>query len=198
MLECKKCYQKVGNAMNLKALSFKQIDLSNVEEYAKLTTPDKKFHCFNGPYFKKETVQEHAAWFEQLCDRLKNGDLKGSDKNRLIVVEEKIVGVCSWHWRSKETNWLEVGIIIFEDGNWSKGIGTVALGKWIDIVFAEHPEIVRIGLTTWSGNLRMVGLSEKIGLKREACYKNARIVDGQYYDSVSYGILREEWQENRG
>ncbi len=184
--------------MNFRTLAFRQIDLSNIDEYAKLTTPDKKFHLFNGPYFKKETAQEHAECIEQLRNKLKNDDLKGSDKNRLIVIEEKIIGACSWYWRSQETNWLEVGIIIFEDANWSKGIGTVALSRWIDIVFAEHPEIVRIGLTTWSGNLRMVGLSEKIGLKREACYKKARIVNGVYYDSVSYGILRADWQENRG
>ncbi len=184
--------------MNLKTLMFTQVDLSNIDEYAKLTAPDKKFHQFNGPYFKKETVQEHAEWIEQLRNKLINNELKDSDKNRLIVVENRILGACSWYWRSQETNWLEIGIIIFEDGNWSKGIGTVALSKWIDIIFAEHPEIVRIGLTTWSGNLRMVGLSEKIGLKREACYKNARIVNGEYYDSVSYGILRAEWQKIRG
>lgn len=28
-----------------------------------------------------------------------------------------------------------------------------------------------------------------------AVYRKARIVDGQYYDSVSYGILREEWED---
>jgi putative hydrolase of HD superfamily len=26
-------------------------------------------------------------------------------------------------------------------------------------------------------------------------YRKARIVDGKHYDSVSYGILREEWEE---
>lgn len=40
----------------------------------------------------------------------------------------------------------------------------------------------------------MVKLAEKLGLKLEARYRKARIVAGTYYDSVSYGILREEWE----
>ncbi|MDK2966268.1 MAG: hypothetical protein PWP53_1880 [Lacrimispora sp.] len=50
-----------------------------------------------------------------------------------------------------------------------------------------------IGSVTWSGNLRMMRLAEKLGLKKEAVYRKARIVDHTYYDSVSYGILRDEW-----
>jgi len=66
------------------------------------------------------------------------------------------------------------------------------------VVFKAHPEFVRLGLTTWSGNLGMVKLSEKLGLRQEACYRKARIVKNKYYDSVSYGILREEWfDENK-
>ena len=39
----------------------------------------------------------------------------------------------------------------------------------------------------------MMKLAEKIGLRKEAVYRKARIVDNQYYDAVSYGILKEEW-----
>jgi len=40
----------------------------------------------------------------------------------------------------------------------------------------------------------MMNLAEKLGLEKEAVYRKARIVDKQYYDSISYGILKEEWQ----
>jgi len=39
----------------------------------------------------------------------------------------------------------------------------------------------------------MINLAEKTGLEKEAVYKNARIVDGIYYDSISYGILKKDW-----
>jgi putative hydrolase of HD superfamily len=39
----------------------------------------------------------------------------------------------------------------------------------------------------------MMRLAEKLGFLQEACYRQARIVEGKYYDSVGYGILRTEW-----
>jgi putative hydrolase of HD superfamily len=37
-------------------------------------------------------------------------------------------------------------------------------------------------------------VAQKLGFQQEACFRNARIVDGAFYDSLAYGILREEWQ----
>ena len=91
---------------------------------------------------------------------------------------------------------MEIGILIFDEKNWGKGIGFGALKLWISELFADHQEIVRIGLTSWSGNNGMMKLAQKLGMQQEACYRRARIVNGNYYDSVSYGILREEWNEN--
>ena len=85
--------------------------------------------------------------------------------------------------------------IIFNENYWGKGIGQLALALWVQKLLDKRPELIRIGLSTWSGNQRMMKLAEKLGFKQEAIYRKARIVDGAYYDSVSYGILREEWAE---
>lgn len=69
----------------------------------------------------------------------------------------------------------------------------MCLKMWINEVFKENARLVRIGLSTWSGNERMMKLAEKIGLKKEAVYKKARIVNNEYYDALSYGILRSSW-----
>ncbi len=174
-------------------IEFKKVDLSNIDEYGRLSGPDKKFNLLNAPYFKKETMQEHKEYIENLRKKLKSNE-EIENNGRLIYSDNTMLGHCTWHWRSKETNWLELGIVIFEEKNWGKGIGSAALSKWIDYVFEIHPEIVRIGLTTWSGNVGMVSVSEKLGLKQEACFRKARIVHQKYYDSVSYGVLREEWE----
>jgi RimJ/RimL family protein N-acetyltransferase len=117
-------------------------------------------------------------------------------KNRRLISNEQdeLLGEVNWYWKSKETNWMEIGVIIFEEQNWGKGIGFQALRKWIDLLFADFPEIVRIGLSTWSGNIGMIKLSQKLGMIEEACYRKARIVNDTYYDSISYGILKEEWE----
>jgi putative hydrolase of HD superfamily len=42
----------------------------------------------------------------------------------------------------------------------------------------------------------MMRLAEKLGFIKEAVYRKARIVNNEYYDSISYGILKEEWINN--
>lgn len=50
-----------------------------------------------------------------------------------------------------------------------------------------------MGLTTWSGNPGMMRLSEKLGMTQEARIRKVRYYKGIYYDSIKYGILRDEF-----
>ena len=74
-------------------------------------------------------------------------------------------------------------------------IGTKVLKMWTNVIFKQHPEVEHIGLTTWSGNPRMMHLAEKIGYTKEAQIRKVRYFQGVYYDSVKYGVLREEWEK---
>ncbi|WP_423250594.1 GNAT family N-acetyltransferase, partial [Enterococcus lactis] len=49
-----------------------------------------------------------------------------------------------------------------------------------------------IGFTTWSGNKGMQKIGEKCGMTKEGVIRKVRFLNNQYYDSVKYGILREE------
>ncbi|MCH4891358.1 GNAT family N-acetyltransferase [Acidaminobacter sp. JC074] len=172
----------------------RELCLDDLDSYRLWNLPDKRHHDFNGPYFGRDTVEELDERIKKMRTRLNDG--KSARDNMLAIVNEdtdELIGTVSKYFKSIETDWLEVGIAIFNENYWSKGIGYQALKQWIDLVFNMHPTFVRLGLTTWSGNIGMMKLSEKLGLKQEACYRKARIVNGQYYDSVSYGILREEW-----
>lgn len=173
----------------------RNITLNDLERYDELTRPHMLHHQFNGPYFGIITDQEHKAKIEKLKSKLNNKEAVFQNR-KMIDIDGCIVGEVSWYWKSKETNWMEIGILVFDDSQWGKGIGEQALRLWIDLLFEEHPELVRIGLTTWSGNPGMMKLSEKIGLEQEACYRKARTYKGDYYDSVSYGVLKENWCEN--
>jgi len=41
----------------------------------------------------------------------------------------------------------------------------------------------------------MMKVGEKLGFTKEAVFRMARIVEGEYYDGLGYGILRTEWKE---
>lgn len=110
----------------------------------------------------------------------------------VVTVNEEVCGIVTYYWEHEPSLWLEVGIVLHEAKHWGKGIGTVALTKWMTHLFTTIP-LVRVGFTTWSGNERMIRVGEKLGMREEARIRKVRLFEGQYYDSVRMGVLREEW-----
>lgn len=174
----------------------REIKIEDLDLYRELINPNQLYHQFNGPYYSKMSNEEIEEYVSEIKINIEENKTPQKSTKQIVDSEnETLVGEVSWNWKSKETNWLEIGIVIFNDQYWGKGIGAEILPIWINNVFNLFPEIVRIGLTTWSGNKRMIKLAEKIGLIKEAEYRKARIVNNIYYNSVSYGILREEWDK---
>lgn len=173
----------------------RELMLKDLEDYLYWNHPSREFHKYNGPYYGTDSEQELKDYVEELRSAFTKGE-KNIFENRRIIANkatDEIIGRVNWYWKSEETLWLEVGIVIFNENYWGKGIGATALEMWIDEVFEQKPELVRIGLSTWSGNVRMMKLAEKLGLMKEAVIRKARIVNEEYFDSISYGILKEEW-----
>ena len=179
------------------AFALRAIRQADLVAYRRAIAPSQAFHRLNGPYFGLPTDEDQDKKVADIQAVLASGS---KDVPVLLIVDganDDILGEVSYYWKDERTLWLEVGIIIFNETNWGRGIGSVALPLWMDHLFKQKPELVRLGLTTWSGNPGMIALAEKIGLKKEARFRNARAFEGVYYDSVSYGILKEEWSTVR-
>lgn len=144
---------------------------------------------WDAPYFHLEH-KELDTYKLEMASLISNGLLN----RRAIMKDGQIIGTVSYYWEHKPSNWLEVGIVIYDPGYWSGGYGTEAIKLWIDHLFAELP-LQRIGYTTWSGNQRMIKVGEKLGMQMEARIRKARFYNGEYYDSIKMGILREEWEK---
>lgn len=145
---------------------------------------------YNAPYFNEYQFMDFETFMKE-----EHHQFYLTEQVHGIFLSGKLIGVVTKYWESFATRWLEVGIVIYDDRFWSKGIGKIALEMWIEKCFHLHPEIEHVGLTTWSGNIGMMKLSEKIGMKLEAQIRKVRYYNGIYYDSVKYGILREEFFE---
>lgn len=142
------------------------------------------------PQFTSNEADEHVAGL------LENLQVPIAVPTRLVIArigEDKLIGSVSRYWISLETHWMAIGIAIFDPSEWGKGVGFEAMSLWIDYLFDAMPELVRLDLQTWSGNVGMIKLSDKLGFKEEARYRKARIVDGEFHDAIGFGILREEW-----
>lgn len=179
-------------------IKLRDLKIEDLEQYYELKHPSKLHNQYNGPYLGIISEEELKGDIEYFREEFLKGNPQPY-KGKLIVdaITGELIGNTSYYWKSKETLWLEIGLTIFNEDYWNKGIGFDALTLWITEVFKNHPEIVRLGVTSWSGNPGMLRLAEKLGLQLEATYKKARIYKGKYYDSVSYGILREEWEQSK-
>lgn len=148
---------------------------------------DLEWMKFNGPYFNNPV----KTWKEFSGDY--GLSLIESPMNQVIVVNETIIGMVSAYWSDGDLKqWLEVGILIYDFKFWGKGIGTTALSLWLNTLFNHFDYLPHIGFTTWSGNEGMQKLGEKTGMQKEGVIRKVRYLHGKYYDSVKYGILREE------
>ena len=140
---------------------------------------------FEGDYQKYDTVEAFMS---------SESEFFLKDNKRCILYKDKPIGMVTMYWENEKTRWLNIGITIYSNERWGKGIGTQALKLWIDHIFNHVHNLEHIGLTTWSGNHRMMRAAEKIGMLKEAHIRKVRFHNNTYYDSVSYGILRDEWQ----
>ncbi len=186
--------------MNL-PISGKRIVLRDFEEkdmdhYWRWIQPGNAWQKTDGPYYEPESPEELKAAFDKLKKRAVEKNFP--DPRMFLAMADKesdmLLGRVSSYWESRETRWLCAGISIYDQQQWGKGLGYEALGLWGEYLFNARPDIVRLDLRTWSGNHGMMRLAEKLGFKLEARFRKARIVEGEYYDSLGYGILREEWR----
>ncbi len=159
--------------------------------------PGHRWQELDGPYYPLLTPEQIPAHLAKTRQQIET-DGWPTPRQRLVICDpetEQLRGQVSWYWQSIETNWLSVGIVIYDPAHWQQGLGYEALGLWCDYLLEAMPQLARLDLRTWSGNTGMMRLAEKLGFQEEARFRDARIVEDVYYDSVGYGMLRREWQE---
>ncbi len=178
-----------------KKIKLRDWKLADVDEYEKWQRNDLEWKQFDGPYFPLDEAKM-PAWMDKMRDLVSRANWP-TPRQRMVIADEAtdaFVGVVSWYWESEATDWLSMGIVIYDPVHWGCGIGFEAMGLWGDYLLREMPQLVRLGLVTWSGNGGMMRLAEKLGFQQESCFRMARIVRGEYFDSIGYGVLRTEWE----
>jgi RimJ/RimL family protein N-acetyltransferase len=109
------------------------------------------------------------------------------------VEDDRLIGFVVLHtieWNNKAAL-LAVGI--GESAYRGRGYGTDALQLILHYAFYEL-NMFRVGLDVIANNARAIRAYEKVGFRREGALRSAVLRDGQRYDLVLMGILRDEWQ----
>lgn len=182
---------RAGARVTLRAMT-----LEDIAAYRAWMRPDAAWKALDGPYYPLPSAEALDAERARLEAWASAGHQPDPLRRVTIAARDTggFLGTVTRYWISEETRWPALGLSLYDPATWGGGFGTEALALFIDLVFEAHPEIVRVDLRTWSGNLGMMRVAERLGFQREACFRRARIVDGLYYDGLGYGLLREEWR----
>jgi RimJ/RimL family protein N-acetyltransferase len=107
------------------------------------------------------------------------------DENKLIGG----LGMDGIDWAARETF---IGIFIGEREYWSKGCGTDAMSIMLRYAFTEL-NLARVSLGVFEYNPRAIRTYEKVGFRHEGRMRKYLNHEGQRWDILFMGILRDEW-----
>jgi RimJ/RimL family protein N-acetyltransferase len=159
-------------------------------EWRQFDAPWEEFR----PAMTAEDTERNREWFMQ---QLEAGDGSWLSGRAVIATPEDIpLGWVSVYGGKRKLRVCFVGIDICEDAYLNRGLGTEALKLWVDHLFAVY-DMHRIGLDTWSFNPRMIRVAEKVGFVYEGRQREMQYWQGEWLDSLHFGLLREEWQGSR-
>jgi RimJ/RimL family protein N-acetyltransferase len=177
------------------AVTLRDWKLDDIPIYRRWLEPGHEWQSWDGPYLRKPTVTESDVAAARLTQRVVRGEWPTPRRQLVIaaVDTDELLGTVSWYFEAEESDWRRMGIVLYDPGSWSGGLGTEALALWTDYLFA-HTDLVRLDFATWSGNIGMCRIGQKLGFTEEARFRQARLVRGERYDSVVYGVLRSEWR----
>jgi len=178
------------------AISLRDWELGDLEPFRFANIGHHPWMDLNGPYYPRPTVDELDEQIVAKAKLITANDWTTPRTQQVITNEaNEFLGMVSWYWQSQETRWLSIGLVIYDEANWRRGIGYQALRIWCQYLLDQQPELARLDLRTWSGNQGMMRLGGKLGFTLEARFRNARIVNGEYYDGIGMGLLRHEWDQ---
>jgi len=162
----------------------------------------KYMEWFNDPEVKQYltiflpmTEIGEEKWLEDICTKRSQTDV-------VFAIEARSgkkwvhIGNCGLHninWHDRD---CEMGIVIGEKKFWSNGYGTEAAKILVDYAFGQV-NLHRVSAGAYAFNVRSIKMQKRIGLKEEGCVRKAVYKNGQYYDKILLGILKEEWKKNK-
>lgn len=91
-----------------------------------------------------------------------------------------------------KNGWGELGLVIGNKEEQNKGYGTEALELMCSFGFSQL-RLNRIELVCWAFNAKGRKVYEKVGFKQEGVRRSKWYRDGQYFDEICYGLLKEDW-----
>ena len=143
-------------------------------------------NALNDKEVVKLTEARHRKWDEDSVKRyIRESNVDGVSQLVGIFLREsdKHIGNIRLFNFSTKHKRAELGIMLFDKSQWSKGYGTEALRAITNYVFNEL-KLHKICADYYSVNVASSEMFKKAGFKIEGVFKEHFLLDGNYVDSV--------------
>ncbi|SMD19661.1 GNAT family N-acetyltransferase [Kibdelosporangium aridum] len=130
-----------------------------------------------------------------LAKRIQQTDLKAEGDNLAIAValreSGKLIGDFNLEWLSADLGRAEIGFVMNPDYA-GKGYATEAAREVLRLAFTTYAFHRVIGLCNGE-NYASQRLMERLGMRREAYFRQSEILKGKRVDLAVYAMLADEW-----
>jgi RimJ/RimL family protein N-acetyltransferase len=158
--------------------------------------------------FGREDVTRYLPWGPmdleaaraKLEQRLAQRSI-GVDRKAIVLLGVEAatgrpVGEFMLRLASPEHRQGELGWTVHPDFQ-GRGFGTEGAGEMLRIGF-ENLGLHRISAECDPRNVASMRVMEKLGMRREALFIEAELIQGEWVDSMVYGLLASEWRASAG
>lgn len=189
------------------------------ERLRSLLGPARPWHETNGPYFGRPTDADAAGVYESIATLARTPVHQLPSPRSMLAIAVSgttptqsghtagagsagsaetdgagvIVGAVTWYWEDERTDWRRMGVVVYDEAYWGRGVGGEALRLWTSYLF-ETTGALRLDLATYSGNPAMVSVARRLGFVEEGRMRAARRWSGGVHDALVFGVLRPEWE----
>jgi RimJ/RimL family protein N-acetyltransferase len=132
------------------------------------------------------SMTEEEGWFQRLTQR---------ENDYVLAIETKegtYIGNIGLHSMEPENRQAMLGIAIGERAYQGQGYGTDAIRALLGWAFG-YLNLNRVYLRVYAYNERAIRCYRKCGFQHEGTLRQSHYSDGQYFDELMMGILRDEF-----
>ncbi len=191
-------------------VTLRDIRESDIENRIRWETVETEWQLWDGPWeteglTREQRDEELVKYIDRLHERVVKAAALDDEQMRYCFEidmngpEPKYVGFCSAYTVNddllpdKNGSHIAVGIDVPDMAARHRGIAASALMLFIEYLRSHGVE--DIYTQTWSGNLRMIGLAERLGFTECLRRVGLRRVRGEAYDGLTFKLDNQKYAE---
>ena len=178
--------------MNNGNISLRYINENDIEDYIRWTTVETEWNDWDAPW-EIDDGDEFVMRQKAAIDKVPSV----FGKLEIDTSTGQHIGWVSSYYIDSDSEKLAVGVDIPPIDARGKGNGYSALSLFMAYLFDQRNKST-LYTQTWSGNISMIRLAEKIGFHEVERIRNSREVRGSHYDGLTFSISKEYFFEKHG